>query len=191
MQTPTLHEHWHVDISYLNIKGTFYYLCSVLDGCNRYIVHHAIRESMRETDVEMVLQRAKEKYPDARPRIISDNGPQFMAKDFKEFIRVSGMTHVRTSVYYPQSNGKLERWHKRLKRECVRPGSPLSLDQARELVAKYIRHYNENRLHSAIGYVTPRDKLEGREEKIFQQRDRKLEEAREKRMKKGNNKIAA
>ena len=74
---------------------------------------------MRETDVEIVLQRAKEKYPLARPRIISDNGPQFMAKDFKEFIRVSGMAHVRTSVYYPQSNGKLERWHKTLKRECV------------------------------------------------------------------------
>ena len=185
------HKHWYVDISYLNIKGTFYYLCSVLDGCSRYIVHHEIRESMRETDVEMVLQRAKEKYPEARPRIISDNGPQFMAKDFKEFIRVSGMTHVRTSVYYPQSNGKLERWHKTLKRECVRPGSPLSLDQARELVAKYIRHYNENRLHSAIGYVTPRDKLEGREKKIFQQRDKKLEEARERRLQKGKNKIAA
>ena len=172
------HEHWHVDISYLNIKGTFYYLCSVLDGCSRYIVHHEIRESMREADVEMALQRAKEKYPDARARIISDNGPQFMAKDFKEFISVSGMTHVRTSVYYPQSNGKVERWHKTLKRECVRPGSPLSLDQARELAEKYIRHYNENRLHSAIGYVTPRDKLEGREQKIFQQRDRKLEEDR-------------
>ena len=144
---------------------------------------------MRETDVEMVLQRAKEKYPLARPRIISDNGPQFMAKDFKEFIRVSGMIHVRTSPYYPQSNGKLERWHKTLKGECVRPGSPLSLQEARELVEKYIQHYNEKRLHSAIGYVTPMDKLEGRENKIFQQRDKKLEEAREKRSRK--NKIAA
>ena len=74
---------------------------------------------MRETDVEMVLQRAKEKYPEARARIISDNGPQFMAKDFKEFIRVSGMTHVRTSPCYLQSNGNLERWHKTLKREYV------------------------------------------------------------------------
>ena len=93
---------------------------------------------MTESDVELVMQRAKEKYPDARPRIISDNGPQFIAKDFKEFIRVSGMTHVRTSPYYPQSNGKLERWHKTLKGECVRPGSPLSLQEARELVERYI-----------------------------------------------------
>ena len=97
---------------------------------------------MRETEVEMFLQRAKEKYPEARTRIISDNGPQFMVKDFKEFILVSGMTHVRSSPYYPQSNGKLERWHKTLKGECVRPGSPLSLQQARELVEKYIHHYN-------------------------------------------------
>jgi len=139
----------------------------------------------------MVLQRAKEKYPAARPRIISDNGPQFIAKDFKEFIRISGMTHVRTSPYYPQSNGKLERWHKTLKGECVRPGSPLSLQEARELVEKYIQHYNEKRLHSAIGYVTPMDKLEGRENKIFQQRDKKLEEAREKRSRKNKIKIAA
>ena len=191
VQPLAIHEHWHIDISYLNIKGTFYYLCSVLDGCSRYIVHHEIRESMKESDVEMVLQRAKEKYPAARPRIISDNGPQFIAKDFKEFIRISGMTHVRTSPYYPQSNGKLERWHKTLKGECVRPGSPLSLQEARELVEKYIQHYNEKRLHSAIGYVTPMDKLEGRENKIFQQRDNKLEEAREKRSRKNKIKIAA
>ena len=144
---------------------------------------------MTESDVELVMQRAKEKYPAARPRIISDNGPQFIAKDFKEFIRVSGMTHVRTSPYYPQSNGKLERRHKTLKGECVRPGSPLSLQEARELVERYVQHYNDKRLHSAIGYVTPMDKLEGRENKIFQQRDKKLEEAREKRS--GKNKIAA
>ena len=68
-----------------------------------------------------------------------------------------------------------------MKGECVRPGSPLSLQEARELVEKYIQNYNEKRLHSAIGYVTPMDKLEGRENKIFQQRDKKLEEAREKR----------
>ena len=191
VQPLAIHEHWHIDISYLNIKGTFYYLYSVLDGCSRYIVHHEIRESMTESDVELVMQRAKEKYPDARPRIISDNGPQFIAKDFKEFIRVSGMTHVRTSPYYPQSNGKLERWHKTLKGECVRPGSPLSLQEARELVERYIQDYNEKRLHSAIGYVTPMDKLEGRENKISQQRDKKLEEAREKRSSKNTIKIAA
>lgn len=173
------HEHWHVDVSYLNIRGTFYYLCSLLDGCSRYIVHWEIREQMTEADVEIILQRAREKFPDARPRIISDNGPQFIAKDFKEFIRISGMTHVRTSPFYPQSNGKLERFHGTIKDECIRPGVPLSLDDARGMVENYIAHYNNVRLHSAIGYVAPLDKLEGRDREIFKERDRKLEEARE------------
>ena len=84
------HEHWHIDVSYINICGTFYYLCSVLDGCSRLIVHWEIREQMKEADIETILQRAKEKHPQARTRIISDNGPQFIARDFKEFIRLSG-----------------------------------------------------------------------------------------------------
>lgn len=64
---------------------------------------------MEEIDVETILQRAREQHPDVAPRMISDNGPQFIAKEFKHFIRICGMTHVRTSPYYPQSNGKLER----------------------------------------------------------------------------------
>ncbi len=172
------HEHWHVDVSYINVCGTFYYLCSVLDGYSRYIVHWELRERMTEADIEVILQRARERFPAAHPRIISDNGPQFMARDFKEFIRICGMTHVRTSPYYPQSNGKLERWHKSLKSECIRPGTPLSLEDARRLVAGYVEHYNTIRLHSAIGYVTPADKLAGREPAIFAERDRKLDEAR-------------
>jgi putative transposase len=175
------HEHWHVDISYLNICGTFYYLCSLLDGCSRFIVHWEIRERMLESDIEIIIERAKEKFPEARPRIISDNGPQFIAKDFKEFIRLSGMTHVRTSPYYPQSNGKLERFHKTLKGECIRPKTPLSLDDARRLVAEYVTHYNTVRLHSSIGYVAPADKLNGSDKDIFKERDQKLEAAREER----------
>ena len=181
MQPLQPHEHWHIDVSYINICGTFYYLCSVLDGCSRYIVDWEIGEQMKETDIEIVLQRAREKYPDARPRIISDNGPQFIAKDFKEFIRISGMTHVRTSPYYPQSNGKIERWHKSLKQECIRPGTPLTLEDAKRLVTQYVIHYNYRRLHSAIGYITPWDKLQGRAQQIFDGRDKKLNQAREQR----------
>ncbi|MGZ6210347.1 MAG: IS3 family transposase [Syntrophales bacterium] len=175
------HEHWHADISYINICCTFYYLCSLLDGCSRFIVHWEIREHMTEADVEIIIQRAKEKFPDARPRIISDNGPQFIARDFKEFIRLSGMTHVKTSPFYPQSNGKLERFHKTLKGECIRPKTPLSLDDARRIVAEYIEYYNTGRLHSAIGYIAPADKLNGRDKDIFKERAQKLEAAREQR----------
>jgi transposase InsO family protein len=175
------HQHWHVDVSYINLSGTFYYLCSVLDGCSRLLVHWDLRESMKEADIEMILERAKEKHPEARPRIISDNGPQFIARDFKEFIRISGMTHVRTSPFYPQSNGKIERWHKSLKRECIRPLTPLTLEDARRLIQSYVDHYNTVRLHSAIGYVTPQDRIAGRQAEIYAARDRKLEQARSQR----------
>jgi len=97
-----------------------------------------------------------------------------VARDFKQFIRICGMTHVRTSPYYPQSNGKKERWFGTLKRECLRPGTPISLEDARRLVARFVEHYNTVWLHSAIGYVAPADKLLGLEPVIHAQRDRKL-----------------
>jgi transposase InsO family protein len=78
------------------------------------------------------------------------------------------MTHVRTSPFYPQSNDKIERWHKSLKGECIRPGTPLSLDDARRLVRGY-------------GYITPKDMLGGRQQEIHAERDRKLEEVRKQR----------
>jgi transposase InsO family protein len=173
------HEHWHIDVAYLNICGTFYYLCSILDGFSRYVVHWEIRQSMTEQDVEIILQRARELFPEAYPRIISDNGPQFIARDFKEFIALCGMTHVRTSPYYPQSNGKLERYHRTIKADGIRPNTPLSLDDARRIVSKFVTHYNTARLHSAIGYITPADKLAGRAEAILAARQAKLAAARQ------------
>jgi transposase InsO family protein len=172
------HEHWHMDITHLRIGGTFYYLCAVLDGASRSILHWELRVQMTEQDVELTLQRAKEKFPTARPRVISDNGPQFIAKDFKEFICLSEMTHVRTSPYYPQSNGKFERWNHSFKSEGFRPGVPLTFDDGLRVAARYVAYYNTVRLHSAIGYVTPQTRLEGRQQEIFDGRDRKLEAAR-------------
>lgn len=175
------HDHWHIDFSYVNVGGTFYYLCSILDGCSRSIVHWEIREAMKEADAELVLQRAREKHPQARPQIISDNGPQFVAKDFKEFLRLWQTTHVLTSPHYPQSNGKLERYHRTLKEQAIRPKTPLTLEDARRVVGEFVEHYNTVRLHSALGYVSPKDRLEGRHTEIYAARDRKLEAAREKR----------
>lgn len=175
------HAHWHIDIAYLNICGTFYYLCSVLDGFSRYLTHWEIREAMKEQDVEVIIQRAREAFPDAQPRIITDNGPQFVARDFKQFVRETGLQHVRTSPYYPQSNGKIERWHRTLKQDAIRPKTPLSLEDARQLVGDFVDHYNTERLHSAIGYITPADKLAGKAEAIKSQRQQKLETAKKNR----------
>ena len=173
------HQEWHIDVTYINLSGTFYYLCSVLDGFSRTIVHWDIRESMKEPDVELIVQKALECFPGQKPQLISDNGPQFIARDFKEFIRLAGMTHVRTSPYYPQSNGKQERMQGSLKRECIRERCPRTVEEAKRFVGEYVEHYNTRRLHSAIGYVTPRDMLEGRQSQIHAERDRKLEIARQ------------
>ncbi len=175
------HEHWHVDSTYINVAGTFFYLCSLLDGYSRFIVHWEIRESMTELDVETIIQRASERFAGERPRIISDNGPQFIARDFKEFVGICGMTQVRTSTCDPKSNGKMERWYKTLKGECIRVKTPLSLADARRIVEVFVGHYNGVRLHSAIGYVAPADKLAGRDRQIVADRDRKLDAARERR----------
>lgn len=136
---------------------------------------------MTTADVETVLQRAREHYPDATPRLISDNGPQFIAKDFKEFIRLAGMTHVRTSPYYPQSNGKIERYQQTLKVTTIRPHAPSSLEEARRLVTAFVEYYNQRRLHSAIGFIAPSDSLAGRGPAIWAARDQKLETARARR----------
>ena len=175
------HEHWHTDVSYININGTFYYFIGVLDGCSRYLINWDIRESMKEVDVEIVLQKAIEKYPEAKPTIISDNGSAYVSKEFKKFIKLSGMTHVRTSPFYPQSNGKMERFNQTLKKEAIRPKTPLSLQEAKKLTQEYVNEYNNYRLHSSIGFVTPKDRLEGRHTEIYKNRDNKLEEARRRR----------
>ena len=122
-----------------------------------------------------------EKYPGVKARVITDNSPQFVARDFKEFIRIAGLTHVKTSPYYPRFNGKIERWHQTLKADCLRPGCPLSIEDARGLVERFVTHYNTVRLHSAIGYISPADRLAGRHREIFAARDKKLEAARQNR----------
>jgi transposase InsO family protein len=165
------HDHWHIDFSYVNIAGTFYYLRTVLDGCSRAILAGDIRPQMTTADAEITLQRAREAFPQARPRIISDNGPQFIAKDFKEFIRLWQTSQVLTSPHYPQSNGKLERFHRTLREHAIRPSTPLSLPDAQRVAENFIHHYNHTRLHSAIGYITPNDRLQGRHQLIFSTRD--------------------
>lgn len=180
-QPEAAHRHWHADIAYVNVGGTFYYLISVLDGSSRYMIHWKLRESMTETDVEIVLERARERVPDAHPRLISDNDSAFIARDFKTDIREAGMTHIRTSPYYPQSNGKIERFHRTIKADAIRQHDTSDPKQARRVIERFVTHYNEVRLHSAVGYITPADKLAGREEEIWATRDRKLEAAREQR----------
>jgi putative transposase len=177
-QPKKVHEHWHIDIKYVNFHGTFLFLIGIIDGYSRYIVNHGLRRSMQEYDVEMVLQQAIEKYPNAKPRIISDNGKQFVSQDFKQFLSLVELTHVRTSVAYPQSNGKIERFNKTIKNECLTTRSFLDFDDATKQIKSYIDFYNTKRLHSALLYLTPEDYFLCRDKDRIKARCIKLNKAK-------------
>jgi len=178
IQPLNFNDHWHIDIKYVNFKGTFLFLISIIDGYSRYIVHHELRTHMQEFDVQLVVQRAVEKYPKSKPRLISDNGSQFISKDFASYLKTVELQHIRTSVMYPQSNGKIERFHRTINEECLQKESKINLEDARNQIAKYIEYYNNIRLHSSLYYLTPDDYVKGRIEDKLEVRRKKLAEAR-------------
>jgi len=172
------HQHWHLDISYINFKGTFVYLIVLIDGYSRYIVQAELRMSVEALDVEILLERAREKFSGVQPALITDNGPQFISREFKGYLEMVGITHRKTRFYYPQSNGKVERFMQSCKSESVRKHTALDLNELKEQIADYIEFYNRYRLHSSLGYVAPLAMLEGRQEVIFKERQQKLAQAR-------------
>ena len=172
------HQHWHTDIKYVNFQGTFLFLISVIDGFSRFIVHHELRKNMQEFDVQITIQRALEKHPSVKPRLISDNGSQYISRDFAECIKNAGLQHIRTSVAYPQSNGKIERYHRTINQECFRSKSLINLEDARNQVSEFVEFYNTKRLHSSLFYLTPEDFLLGRIDVKINERNDKLYKAK-------------
>ena len=138
------HQHWHLDISYINFKSTFVYLVALIDGYSRFIVHYELKLSVEALDVEIMLERAREKFPGVNPTLITDNGPQFIAKEFKSYLQLVGITHRKTRFYYPQSNGKIERFYQTCKNESIRKNSFLSFEDLEKQLAIYIKNYNYN-----------------------------------------------
>lgn len=186
IQPVRINQEWHIDISYINFRGTFLFLICVLDGFSRAILAWNICERMETIDVECVIYDAKEKWigpDDKEPRVISDNGPQFIAGEFKQFIKDCDLTHTRISVNHPQSNGKLERFHRTAKEESIRQIPQFTVEQVKAEFAKWIEKYNNVRLHSALGYVAPMDVYKGRQAEIFAVREKKLLSAKEARKK--------
>ncbi|MCW7520823.1 IS3 family transposase [Leptospira levettii] len=184
-QPKSIHEHWHTDISYINFKGSFVYLICVLDGFSRAVLSWSIATKMESLDVQLVLWDACEKWlggdREKGIRLITDNGSQFSTKEFKQTLKEYSITNVRTSVNHPQSNGKIERFHGTIKSELIREIPKYSLEQVRYEVGHWIEHYNNVRLHSAIGYVAPMDVFYGRKDSILRERKEKLIEGKLKR----------
>jgi transposase InsO family protein len=169
-------ERWHTDIMYLRIGDSWYFLVSVIDAYSRYLVHWELLCSMTAADVRLVIQQALEK-TGARPQIVSDNGSQFTAAEFKQLVRRFELEHIRIRTYHPESNGVIERYH-RSTREALAEQDLLNLGRARELIGRWVNHYNEKRLHAGIDYLPPAEYYCGDPPARLEQRRRKLEQAR-------------
>ena len=177
-QPTKVHEQWHTDFSYIKIGGAFYYFISIMDGYSRKILCWELCESMEGINAELLVTRAKELYPDAKnPRLITDNGSQFCSKDFRELVILLELQHTFTSPNHPQSNGKLERFHRSFKTEHVRVTSYLGYEDAKARMAGWINYYNEKRLHSAIKYLPPDDVFSGNADARLAERSEKLHNA--------------
>jgi hypothetical protein len=177
-QPKSVHEQWHIDFSYIKIGAVFYYFLCILDGYSRKILNWRLCLNMEGINAEILVAETKELYPEAKKvRIISDNGSQFISKDFKELLGLLEFGHTLTSANHPQSNGKLERFHRTLKTEHVRRSAYIDYEDAVIRMSQWITYYNSERLHSAIRYLTPNDVFCGKMEKRLAERKEKLHTA--------------
>jgi transposase InsO family protein len=170
-------QRWHTDLMYLRVGDVWYFLVSVLDGYSRYVVHWELLTSMRAADVRLVIQQALEANGLKDVEIVSDNGSQFTSADFKELVRQFELQHIRIRTCHPESNGAIERFH-RSTREALADEDLRNLARARERIARWVRHYNEDRLHASLQYLSPAEYHRGRPEHRLAVRRTKLEHAR-------------
>ena len=172
-------QRWHTDLMYLRVGDTWYFLVTVLDAYSRYVVHWDLLTSMTAAAVRVVIHDALKK-TGAKPEVVTDNGSQFTAKDFKELVRDFELEHIRIRTYHPESNGKLERFH-RSTRDALDEQELGNLSRAREIIGRWVEFYNAKRLHAALDYLPPAEYWEGDPEARKQERREKLERARKQR----------
>lgn len=172
-------EQWHIDIMYLWIGGRWYFMTSVLDAYSRYIVHWELLKSMHADEVTLVLQRALEKVPGATPKIVNDHGTQFTSKEFKRLVRQFELEQIYIRIRHPESNGNIERFHRTLREEGLSEEDLAAYDQAVGIITKWVKYYNNERLHAGIRYLRPNDYYTGNPEKLITERTEKLSKARE------------
>lgn len=172
------HQQWHTDLMYLWVAGRWYFFIGVLDSFSRYIVHWDLVSDMTSRTVTDVVRAALEKYPGQRPRIVHDNGSQFTSKDFRKLIKRFALKQIRIRVHHPESNGRIERFHRSLRQEGLSDKELTNQLRAKDVITEWIEHYNTKRLHAALAYLTPEDWLVQRHEERKRERRGKLEQGR-------------
>jgi putative transposase len=176
-----VHHHWHTDIAYVILGGIHYYLIFMLDGFSRFLLHWELMTDMSSVSVEIFAQETIDKYPEARPMVIHDNGSQFISHDFKRILFENNCTDIPTRMKHPETNGKAERFVGLVRSEALRPNSPSYYSEGVKVIGKYVDEYNNRRYHAGIDYLKPVDVFHGRGPTILAERREKLKQARQKR----------
>jgi transposase InsO family protein len=173
---------WRTDITYVPLAIGHGYLISVMDSYSRYIVHSELLPTMTTRDIKKVIDMALAKSSllntKNKPVLISDNGTQLVSKSFKKFLKDLGVKHIRTAYRHPESNGRMEVFHKTLKYEHVYLREVYqNLLVARQDILSFIYKYNHERLHQGIGFVTPYECYTGQDEVIKKKYKQQLQNA--------------
>jgi len=171
-----VNEQWQTDASYFKAVGWgWYYLISVLDDRSRRIVAWRLQKDMTADSFSEVVELACDEIgidlldPDQRPKLVSDRGPALISSDFETYLEERGIGHILASPYHPQTNGKIERYHRSCKEKVNLNVHETPMELEREIAA-FIRWYNSERYHEALGNVAPDDVYFGRAEAIFEKR---------------------
>ena len=170
------HQMWATDASYFRVVGWgYYYLVTVMDDYSRFILAHMLQRDMTADSFIEVVQEAVDRTRmdqvpvTDRTRLLSDNGPGYVSRAFRDYLGMVGIKHILATPFHPQTNGKLERYHQTLKRDVnqVPYELPADLEAA---IAAFVSYYNYRRYHNTLGNVTPSDVLKGRRQEILQRR---------------------
>lgn len=174
-------QRWHVDVLYLWVLGRWYFLVTVIDAYSRYIVQWELCWTLTGDAMALVLQAALDRTPGATPEVVSDNGPEFINRDFVTVLKAQGLKQIRTRFYHPESNGGLERYHRTFREEGWGQAQPADYPAAQALIGEWVHTYNHTRLHGALNYLPPAEYYRGNPEARLAERRAKLQAARRRR----------
>jgi transposase-like protein len=175
--TKRINEMWQTDFTYFKVVGWgWYYLCTVLDDFSRYILAWRLSDTMGSEDVQATLDLALEKAEITqvklkhRPRLLSDNGPGFVAEALQTYLERQGIRHIRGAPYHPQTQGKIERWHRSMK-NVVKLDTYYFPWELEHSITGFVHYYNDERYHESLQNLRPTDVYFGRSETILARRE--------------------
>lgn len=184
-KTNRVHQQWQTDFTYFKIiNWGWYYLATIMDDYSRYIITWELCQNMESGDAMRVVGQALQTtglLPGNRPRLLTDNGSCYVSNAFKEFIGQQNMGHVQGAPYHPQTQGKIERYHRTMK-NVIKLENYYFPDDLRANIEAFVDYYNNHRYHESLGNVTPADVYFGRQKQVLiRRKEIKIETIKERR----------